>query len=60
MADYQKMYHTLLLEMNDTINRFQKILYETESIYINTEHDTISASENSKGKIINLKIDNQK
>lgn len=37
MADYKKMYLTLLQEMDNTIERFKNKLNEAEDIYIETE-----------------------
>ena len=57
LADYKKMYHTLLSEMNDTIERFQKKLCEVEDIYIATEDESDLSFEKQK-QITMVKEDN--
>ena len=42
MADYKTMYHKLFIEMNDTIEHFQRKLLEVEGIYISEEESIIN------------------
>lgn len=44
MADYKKMYHKLFIEVNDTIDRFQKRLSEAEEMYVSHQDTKIRHS----------------